>query len=266
MPELPDVRHDEAAALLAAALADGPGPRWLAPEEVARLLGCYGVPTAEWRLAGSPRRPARPPPSSAGQWPSRRSRPGWSTRPRPAPSASAWPAPRRSRPRPPRWPRRSPPRVHGGRVPGPADGRRRGGAAGRRRPRRLVRSGDRLRGGRHGGGAPQGRGRPHHPADRPGRGRDGPLTGHLPAAGRLPRRPQGRRGRSRGPAAADQRLGRGPPDHRRAGLQPGQGATDGVVVVDARVRVERPAHHRPLPPAADSHLRWPGAGLMVPGG
>jgi acetyl coenzyme A synthetase (ADP forming)-like protein len=54
MPELPDVRHDEAAALLAAALADGPGPRWLAPEEVARLLGCYGVPTAEWRLAGSP--------------------------------------------------------------------------------------------------------------------------------------------------------------------------------------------------------------------
>ena len=54
VPELPDVRHDEAAALLAAALADGPGPRWLAPQEVARLLGCYGVPIAEWRLAGSP--------------------------------------------------------------------------------------------------------------------------------------------------------------------------------------------------------------------
>ena len=54
VPELPDVRHDEAAALLAAALADGPGPRWLAPEEVARLLACYGVPIAEWRLAGSP--------------------------------------------------------------------------------------------------------------------------------------------------------------------------------------------------------------------
>ena len=53
-PELPDVRHDEAAALLAAALADGPGPRWLPPEEVARLLACYGVPIAEWRLAGSP--------------------------------------------------------------------------------------------------------------------------------------------------------------------------------------------------------------------
>jgi acetate---CoA ligase (ADP-forming) len=54
MPELPDVRHDEAAALLAAALADGPGSRWLAPEEVARLLACYGVPVAEWRLAASP--------------------------------------------------------------------------------------------------------------------------------------------------------------------------------------------------------------------
>jgi acyl-CoA synthetase (NDP forming) len=54
VPELPNVRYDEAAALLAAALADGPGPRWLAPEEVARLLACYGVPIAEWRLAGSP--------------------------------------------------------------------------------------------------------------------------------------------------------------------------------------------------------------------
>jgi acetate---CoA ligase (ADP-forming) len=54
VPELPDVRHDEAAALLAAALADGTGPRWLPPEEVARLLACYGVPIAEWRLAGSP--------------------------------------------------------------------------------------------------------------------------------------------------------------------------------------------------------------------
>ena len=54
VPELADVRHDEAAALLAAALAEGPGPRWLAPEEVARLLACYGVPIAEWRLAGSP--------------------------------------------------------------------------------------------------------------------------------------------------------------------------------------------------------------------
>ncbi|HEY3143723.1 MAG TPA: bifunctional GNAT family N-acetyltransferase/acetate--CoA ligase family protein [Acidimicrobiales bacterium] len=54
VPELPAARRDEAAALLAAALAQGPSPRWLAPSEVATLLGCYGVPMAEWRLTGSP--------------------------------------------------------------------------------------------------------------------------------------------------------------------------------------------------------------------
>jgi acetyl coenzyme A synthetase (ADP forming)-like protein len=54
VPELPEARHDEAAALLAAALANGPGPRWLGPDQVARLLACYGVPIAEWRLNGSP--------------------------------------------------------------------------------------------------------------------------------------------------------------------------------------------------------------------
>jgi acetate---CoA ligase (ADP-forming) len=54
VPDLSTARHDEAAALLAAALADGPGPHWLGPDEVARLLGCYGVPVAEWRLARSP--------------------------------------------------------------------------------------------------------------------------------------------------------------------------------------------------------------------
>jgi acyl-CoA synthetase (NDP forming) len=53
-PELPEVRGDEAAALLAAALAEGPESRWLGPEEVAELLACYGLPIAEWRLAGSP--------------------------------------------------------------------------------------------------------------------------------------------------------------------------------------------------------------------
>jgi acetate---CoA ligase (ADP-forming) len=54
VPRLPEARSDEAAAVLAAALADGPGGRWLGPDEVARLLACYGVPVAEWRLAGSP--------------------------------------------------------------------------------------------------------------------------------------------------------------------------------------------------------------------
>jgi acetate---CoA ligase (ADP-forming) len=57
LPELPGMRRDEAAALLAAALAKGTGesqPRWLAPDEVASLLDCYGLPLAEWRLAGTP--------------------------------------------------------------------------------------------------------------------------------------------------------------------------------------------------------------------
>jgi acetyl coenzyme A synthetase (ADP forming)-like protein len=49
VPELEALRGDEAAGLLAAAMADG--PRWLAPNEVARLLGCYGLPLAPWRLA-----------------------------------------------------------------------------------------------------------------------------------------------------------------------------------------------------------------------
>jgi acetyl coenzyme A synthetase (ADP forming)-like protein len=48
----PEARGDEAAAVISAALVDG--PRWLHPDEVATLLSCYGVPLAEWRLAGSP--------------------------------------------------------------------------------------------------------------------------------------------------------------------------------------------------------------------
>jgi acetate---CoA ligase (ADP-forming) len=61
VPELPGLRRDEAAALLADALAGGPGgpegpgePRWLAPDEVATLLDCYGLPLAESRLADTP--------------------------------------------------------------------------------------------------------------------------------------------------------------------------------------------------------------------
>ncbi len=52
LPELEGLRRDEAAGLLAAALADG--PRWLAPDEVAQLLDCYGLPLAPWRLAETP--------------------------------------------------------------------------------------------------------------------------------------------------------------------------------------------------------------------
>jgi acetate---CoA ligase (ADP-forming) len=47
-----DVRRDEAAALISAALADG--PRWLGPDEVAQLFDCYGLPLAKWRLARTP--------------------------------------------------------------------------------------------------------------------------------------------------------------------------------------------------------------------
>jgi acetate---CoA ligase (ADP-forming) len=53
-PELPEACRDEAAALLAEVLAERPHSHWLAPDEVARLLACYGLPVAEWRLAGSP--------------------------------------------------------------------------------------------------------------------------------------------------------------------------------------------------------------------
>ena len=51
-PGYADVRRDEAAALLASALARGPG--WLDPEEVHTLLACYGLPLAEERVARDP--------------------------------------------------------------------------------------------------------------------------------------------------------------------------------------------------------------------
>jgi acyl-CoA synthetase (NDP forming) len=49
VPEFQDVRQDEAASMIASALREG--PRWLHPDEVARLLSCYGLPLAEWRIA-----------------------------------------------------------------------------------------------------------------------------------------------------------------------------------------------------------------------
>jgi acyl-CoA synthetase (NDP forming) len=45
------IRRDEAAALVAAAL--GRGDSWLPPEDVAALLACYGLPTAEQRVVGT---------------------------------------------------------------------------------------------------------------------------------------------------------------------------------------------------------------------
>jgi acyl-CoA synthetase (NDP forming)/L-amino acid N-acyltransferase YncA len=52
VPDLPDARRDEAAALLAAALAELPAPAWLPPDQVAALLGCYGIAMAPAEAGG----------------------------------------------------------------------------------------------------------------------------------------------------------------------------------------------------------------------
>jgi len=57
VPEMEGFRRAEAAAVLGAALDDG--PRWLRPDEAAALLSCYGVPLADWRLVDSPEAAAR---------------------------------------------------------------------------------------------------------------------------------------------------------------------------------------------------------------
>ncbi|MGH2819073.1 MAG: GNAT family N-acetyltransferase [Actinomycetota bacterium] len=51
-PSLGGFRRDEAAAVIASGLSDA--PRWLNPEEVARLFDCYGLPLAEWRVVATP--------------------------------------------------------------------------------------------------------------------------------------------------------------------------------------------------------------------
>jgi acetate---CoA ligase (ADP-forming) len=54
VPALEGIRQEEAAAMLAEVLAGG--PRWLTVEESARLLDCYGLPVAPWRLAANAKR------------------------------------------------------------------------------------------------------------------------------------------------------------------------------------------------------------------
>jgi acyl-CoA synthetase (NDP forming)/RimJ/RimL family protein N-acetyltransferase len=46
IPELGDVREDDARALVRAFLRDSPEGGWLPPDRVAELLGCYGIPLA----------------------------------------------------------------------------------------------------------------------------------------------------------------------------------------------------------------------------
>jgi acetyl coenzyme A synthetase (ADP forming)-like protein len=52
-----DIRRDEAAAIVAAAL--GRGDEWLGPEEVYRLLSCYGLPGLDQRIVSNPEDAAR---------------------------------------------------------------------------------------------------------------------------------------------------------------------------------------------------------------
>jgi acyl-CoA synthetase (NDP forming) len=52
IPHFHDVRRDEAAAVIARALAGGGG--WLGPADVAALLDCYGIPLAAQRVVSSP--------------------------------------------------------------------------------------------------------------------------------------------------------------------------------------------------------------------
>ena len=64
VPQYGDIRTSEGKALIAdvlGSLQGAPGAaapddasRWLLPDEVAKLLGCYGVPMAAWRLAATP--------------------------------------------------------------------------------------------------------------------------------------------------------------------------------------------------------------------
>ncbi|GIU99233.1 MAG: GNAT family N-acetyltransferase [Actinomycetota bacterium] len=51
-PRFPDLRPDEAAAIIAEGLAEGAG--WLAEERVERLLACYGIPTVRAERAATP--------------------------------------------------------------------------------------------------------------------------------------------------------------------------------------------------------------------
>jgi len=52
IPAFPDARRDEAYGIVATALRRGEG--WLSPDEVDRLLGCYGLPLARSERAATP--------------------------------------------------------------------------------------------------------------------------------------------------------------------------------------------------------------------
>jgi acetyl coenzyme A synthetase (ADP forming)-like protein len=159
-PSFTDIRGDEAAAILAEALA---GEReWLDAEQCARLLDCYGIATPE-SLAGSSRRGG-----GAARWHRRpqgpRARDPAQDR---AGRGADRPGGRRSGRRGSRADGRGarPGRGRAAIVSGPAHGHRRGRAAGWDGDRPRLRPGHRLRRRRHRGRAARRRLGPRLPAE-----------------------------------------------------------------------------------------------------
>ena len=58
-PNFVDLRTDEAVGILARALERVSGEGWMEPDEVTRLLACYGVPMVEQRLVSTPEEAAK---------------------------------------------------------------------------------------------------------------------------------------------------------------------------------------------------------------
>ncbi|MCX7624421.1 MAG: acetate--CoA ligase family protein, partial [Thermomicrobium sp.] len=56
-PDFPDIRRDEAASVVASALGRGGG--WLDPAETERVLACFGIPVVEQALVATPEEAAR---------------------------------------------------------------------------------------------------------------------------------------------------------------------------------------------------------------
>ena len=54
VPELADLRHDEASALLAKVSGEVDGGRWLTAQEVAQLFACYGIPLVTTSVVATP--------------------------------------------------------------------------------------------------------------------------------------------------------------------------------------------------------------------
>ncbi len=215
-----DLRGDEAAAILAEALAAE--REWLGAEECARLLDCYGIAMPESLTAASPQAAGEAAERLGGAVALKAHGPrilhktelgavrtGLEGADEVAGAAARdgrGPGPGRGRARG---------------VSRAADDRGRGRAAGRGGERPGLRPRGRLRRRRHRGRAARRRLGARLPAERRRRGRDDPLAGDLPDAGRLPRHGPGRPRRPGSGRPAGRRPRRLPPRDRRARPQPG---------------------------------------------